>query len=190
MQKRSAVLAVAAVALAGCGSTSPTSPSSAAPSSGTETTEATTLGTGAASTGAQKQPSTPASPCIVKAGYAGLYATVSAFEFDHNTAPPSQPTPGVPWYHVLSTTHGCVSAYSVDELTSPPQGARDIMFLTDGIDLPDDHTQPVEKSDCIVFSSPILRRATGFKFAEAVGTAQSGATPAHAEISLTNNRTC
>jgi hypothetical protein len=190
MQKRSAVLAVAAMALAGCGSTSPTSPSSAPPSSGTATTEPTTLGTGAASTGAEKQPSTSASPCITKAGYAGLYGTVSAFESDHNSVRPAQPTPGIAWYHVLSTTHGCVSAYSVDELSSPPQGARDIVFLTDGIYLPDDHTQPVEKGGCTVFASPTLRRATGLKFAKAVGTAQSGATPAHAEIHLTNNGTC
>jgi len=55
--------------------------------------------------------------------------------------------------------------------------------------LPDDHTQPVEQGGCIVFESRTLTKATGFKFAKAVGTAQAGDTPAHAEIRLTNDGT-
>ncbi len=103
---------------------------------------------------------------------------------------PSQPTPGIAWYTVLATKHGCVTAYSVDELTQPPQSASDIVFLTDGIDLPNDHTQPIERGGCIVFSSPTLTKATGFKYAKSVGTGQSGDSPAHAEIHLTNVGTC
>ena len=114
---------------------------------------------------------------------------MSAFDSNNNTIQPSQPTDGIAWFHILSTTHGCVSAYSVDELTSPPQGASDILFLTDGIGLPED-TQSVEKGGCIVYSNPTLTRATGFKFAKAVGTAQSGDVAAHAEIHLTNDGTC
>jgi hypothetical protein len=181
MKKRSASAAVlAALSLTGCGGTSSTSSSSAASSPSASAT----------TTRAQKPPSTSASPCITKRGYAGLYATVSAFNSDHNTTQPSQPTDGIAWFHVLSTTHGCVSAYSVDELSSPPQGASDIVFLTDGIYLPDDPQEVVEKGGCIVFSGPRLTRASGFKFAKAVGTAQSSDIPAHAEIHLTNDGTC
>ena len=89
-----------------------------------------------------------------------------------------------------ASSHGCVSAHSVDEVTSPPQSASEIVFLTDRIALPPDHTQVVESGGCIVYSGSTLTRASGFKFARAKGTAQSGSTPAHAQISLTNSGSC
>jgi hypothetical protein len=192
MQKRLAVAAIAAVSLAGCGSgRGSTAPSSVGSSPSTVTTDQTTpTSTSGSSTGGHSQRSKQASRCITKGGYAGLYATVAAFNADHNTTKPSEPTPGVPWYHILLTARGCVTAYSVDELTSPPQSASDIVFLTDGISLPDDHTQAVDKGNCVVFSSATLRRASGSKFAKAIGTAQSGQVPAHAEIHVTNDGTC
>ena len=148
---------------------------------------------GSSSTSAQTQ-SAPAKSgptgCITSAGYGGLYSTVSAFNSNNNTTQPSQPIPGVAVYSVLSTSHGCVSAYSVDELTRPPQGARDIAALTDGIALPIDHTIAAQSDGCLVFSSATMTRASGFKFANAEGTAQSGNTPAHAEIHLTNSGSC
>ena len=51
---------------------------------------------------------------------------------------------GVAWFTILSTEHGCVTAYSVDEFTPPPLGSADIMFLTDGINLPDDNNAVVK----------------------------------------------
>jgi hypothetical protein len=93
-------------------------------------------------------------------------------------------------FHVLSTSHGCVSAYSIDELTQPPQSASEIVFLTDGIALPIGHTISDQSGGCLVFSSAALTSASGFKFAKAEGTAQSGSTPAHAEIHLTNSGSC
>ena len=78
----------------------------------------------------------------------------------------------------------------MDELSSPPQGASDIVFQIGGIYIPPDQTQPVQTAGCIVYSSPTLTRASGFKFAKAVGTAQNGNTPAHAEIRLTDDGVC
>lgn len=179
-----------ALALTGCGSSSSSSTSSSPASSSSSSAPPVTSNSTASVTPTARKPSHTPSPCITTKGYAGLYSPVSAFNGDHNTTAPSQPTPGIAWYTVLSTDHGCVSAYSVDELTQPPQGASDIVFLTDGIYLPDDHTQPVEQGGCIVFESPTLTKATGFKFAKAVGTAQEGDNPARAEIRLTDNGTC
>jgi hypothetical protein len=201
MRKRLVLLAgLATLALAGCGgsasSTSRASSSAATTTATpTPTASATTSGTSAPSPSTTNAagptpPGTAASGCITKSGYAGLYATVPAFASGHNTQRPSQPTPGIAWAQVLSTVHGCVNAYSVSESTSPPQSASDIVFLTGGIYLPADHTQPVQKDGCIVYSSPTLTLASGFKFAKAIGTSQNGNTPAHAEIRLTNDGYC
>lgn len=132
----------------------------------------------------------PVARCITTAGYGGLYSTVAAFNSHNNTTQGTQPQLGVAVWHVLATDHGCVSAYSVDEVTRPPQSASEIVFLTDGIGLPIDHTQPVQQGGCIVFSSRTLSQASGFRFARAEGAAQSGSTPAHAEIHLTNSGSC
>jgi hypothetical protein len=181
---------VLALGFVGCGSgESSTSPGSTVVSSGSKTASTTTT-TRSVNTQPAKPPSPPAPQCITGNGYAGLYSTVEAFNAGNLTTEPPQPQLGVAVFHVLSTTHGCVSAYSVEELTSPPQAARDIVFLTDGIALPDDHTQPVESGGCTVYSSPTLTKASGFKFARADGTAQIGNTPAQAEIHLTNAGSC
>ena len=81
MKKRSASAAVlAALTLTGCGSgTSSTLSSAASSPSSTTITAATTPSTSATTTRAS------ASPCITKGGYAGLYATVSAFDSNNNT---------------------------------------------------------------------------------------------------------
>jgi hypothetical protein len=113
------------------------------------------------------------------------------FKANNNMSPPGNPPlRGVDWRTILETKNGCVAAYPVDEAASPPLGAADIAFLTDGIYLPDDHTQPVERGGCIVFRSPTLTRATGFKYATTLATAQQGDIPAHAEIHLTNSAQC
>ena len=191
MLNSTAVAAIlVALALAGCGSSSSSSTSSSPASSSSSSAPAVSSNSTASVTTTAQKPDHAPSPCLTTKGYAGLYSPVSAFNGDHDTTAPSQPTPGIAWYTVLSTDHGCVSAYSVDEVTQPPQGASDIVFLTDGIYLPDDHTQPVEQGGCIVFESRTLTKATRFKFAKAVGTAQEGGTPAHAEIRLTNDGTC
>jgi hypothetical protein len=137
----------------------------------------------------QAAPSAGRSGCITTSGYGGLYSTVAVFNAHNPTTQGTQPLPGVAVYRVLSTSNGCVSAYAVDELTHPPQSASEIVFLTDGIGLPPDTTQS-GSDGCVVYSSPTLTRASGFKYARATGTGQSGRTPAHAQISLTNSGSC
>jgi len=115
---------------------------------------------------------------------------VSALKSDHTMAAPSVPTDGIDWNTILSTEHGCVTAYSVDELASPPLGASDIMLLTDGIYLPDDRSDVLDKHNCTVYASRTLTKASGHKYAVVTGTDQEGQTPAHAEIHLTNDSSC
>jgi hypothetical protein len=146
-----ATVLVVGSALTGCGSSS--SPStggtaaggspttaSASPTvaSGSTTTNSTTVTTNKTLPKARPKPHPPQHQCIAAGNYKGLYSTGSAFRSDHTMAAPSVPTDGIDWNTILSTEHGCVTAYAVDEFTSPPLGAADIMFLTDGIYLPDD----------------------------------------------------
>jgi hypothetical protein len=70
---------------------------------------------------------------------------------------------GVAWFTILSIEHDCLTAYSVDEFTSPPHGAADIMSLTDGINLPDDNNAVVNKSNCTAHTSATLTQASGYK---------------------------
>ena len=128
--------------------------------------------------------------CITTGGYGGLYSTVSAFNSQNNTNQQSGSLLGVAVYHVLSTSHGCVTSYSVDERTRPPQSASDIVFLTEGISLPPDSRQVSDAGSCVVLSSSTLKNASGSQYAVAQGTAQSGSIPAHAEIDLTNSGSC
>lgn len=106
-------------------------------------------------------------------------------------AAPSVPTDGIDWNTILSTEHGCGTAYSVDEFASPPLGAADIMFLTDGIYLPEDKNDVLDKHNCTVYASATLTKASGYRYAVVTGSAQEGhGAPAHAEIHLSNDGTC
>jgi hypothetical protein len=70
---------------------------------------------------------------------------------------------GVAWFTILSIEHACLTAYSVDEFTSPPHGAADIMLPTDGINLLDDNNAGVNKSHCTAYTSATLTQASGHK---------------------------
>jgi hypothetical protein len=134
-----AALIVAGV-LAGCGSSSTSSRAGSA-ASVTSIASSTTTTTTPPATTTTSTPPRSSSPCVTSGGYArhrytGLYGTVSAFGSDKPTAAPSVRIDGVAWFTSLSTEHGCVTAYSVDEYTTPPLGTADIMMLTDGIYLP------------------------------------------------------
>lgn len=162
--------------------------------SGQDATTSITASTRTSTPPKRRQPPKPHPPkheCVGTGGYKGLYSTVSAFRSDHSMTAPSAPIDGIDWNTITSTEHGCVTGYSVDEFASPPLGAADIMFLTDGINLPDDKTDVLDKDNCTVYSSAILTRASGFKFAVVTATAQDGhGAPAHAEIHLTNDGNC
>lgn len=115
---------------------------------------------------------------------------MAAFKSDHDMVAPTQRMDGIAWYTILATEHGCVTGYSIDMYTTPPSGASDMVFLTDGIYLPEDIQRVVDEANCTVYTSPTLRKASGYKFAVATGTAQSGGAPGHAEIDLTNDGSC
>jgi hypothetical protein len=98
----------------------------------------------------------------------------------------------VAWYTILETRQGCVSAFSVDEYTSPPIGAGDMVFLTEGIMEPIDTTlvNRNRPDNCEILSSPTLARVTGFKYEIGTSTAQADGAPGHAEMHLSNNANC
>ncbi len=103
---------------------------------------------------------------------------------------PSQPVMGIAWYEVIDTIHGCVTGYAVREFARPPLGASDILFLVDGINLPDDKRQISSTSSCAVWKSEALKRATGYLYANGTAIAQSGTSaPAEARIALGSSPT-
>jgi hypothetical protein len=181
-----AVALVAALTLVtGCGSGDSTdsAPSATPPSSATTSSAPTTR----TNPPAKK---TNGSPCIRNGSYGGLYSPKSAFETNNNPTEPTVRTNGIAWYKVLSSEHGCVAGYSVDEIASPSLGASDIMFLVQGINLPDDRNDVQDKGGCSVLTSATLAKASGYKYAVVTGIAQQGQVPAHAEIHLANDRAC
>jgi hypothetical protein len=99
--------------------------------------------------------------------YAGLGALVVAFKKSNNMVRPTVRTPGIATYKILSTIDGRVAAYAVDIPANPPMGNSDRMFLTEGVNLPDDQEQVSEKPACQVFRSKTLKTLLGKPYAEA-----------------------
>jgi hypothetical protein len=74
--------------------------------------------------------STSASSCVEAGGYGGLGARVSAFDANNNDSTgPAQPSPGTAFYVVTATGRGCVTAFAVQDSTTPPLTARDLLVL-------------------------------------------------------------
>jgi hypothetical protein len=104
---------------------------------------------------------------------------------------PSTVILGDAWYTILSTQHGCVSGYSVNEIARPALGARDMLSLVDGINLPGFPPTLTNTNSCEVWASPVLARRSGFNYAVGTSTAQqSEGAPGHAEIHLSNSSKC
>lgn len=103
---------------------------------------------------------------------------------------PSVRTDGIVWYTVLSSAHGCVTGYSAEGFASPAFGVRDITFLVQGINLPDDQRRLRSGTGCQVITSARLRSASGYRYAVVTGEPQQGGVPAHAEIHLTHHGAC
>jgi hypothetical protein len=122
---------------------------------------------------------TPA-PVALPADYGGLGATVAAFRSHNNTQAPAQPLPGVATYTIDTTNSaGLVTAYSVQITARPPMGNGLRMFLTEGINLPDDATSVRRTSTCELFRSATLSRLLGKPYARASTT--TGTDTAHME---------
>lgn len=135
--------------------------------------------------------SASASSCVAASGYGGLGGRISAFDADNNnSAGPGQPSPGTAFYVVTGTARGCVTAFAVQDSSTPPLTARDLLVLVSHPYLPGDAKQVVNTDRCAVWKSAALKRATGRAYAQATAIAQAGSTGGRAEIEATGNPTC
>jgi hypothetical protein len=117
---------------------------------------------------------TRAAPCITRAGYGGLGASVRLFDANNNNSTgPAEPTPGAAWYLVNAIARGCIAAYSVQDSASPPLRSRDMLDLVSPY-LPDDAKAVITTRDCVVYRSAELGRALGLPYAKATALAQIG----------------
>jgi hypothetical protein len=135
--------------------------------------------------------STSASSCVDSAGYGGLGGRVSAFDANNNNSlGPAEPTPGAAFYVVTAAARGCVTAFTVQDSTSPPLTTRELLILVSHPYLPGDAKPVVNTHRCAVWKSIALSRATGRAYAQATAIAQAGSTPGRAQIETTSNSTC
>jgi hypothetical protein len=180
-----AVLAIAAVlSVTSLGSDHGRGGSTSAPKS---TLPATARSTQAPPTAASTSPAS----CVDAVGYGGLGARIGVFDPNNNgSTGPAGPTPGTAWYEVNATARGCVTAFSVQDGSSPPLTGRDLLVLVSHPYLPRDAIQVENTDTCAVWKSAALRRATGSAYATATAVAQVGSTPGRAEIEATPNPRC
>jgi hypothetical protein len=117
---------------------------------------------------AQQQPAPAAPPPAASfpASYGGLGATAAAFRQHNPTHAPAVPVPGVATYTIEGTdSQGRVTAYSVQITAQPPMGNAERMFLTEGINLPDDTRGVHQTSTCESFRSRTLGAVLGREYA-------------------------
>src|SRR5579884_3940899 len=102
--------------------------------------------------------------------YGGLGSTVAAF-YASNPHGPGAPGLGLAYYHVVSTKHGRVTAYSVVENVKPRDSTRDRMSLTEGINLPADAVATsLNNNTCEVWRSRKLGKLIGMQYAAATSS--------------------
>jgi hypothetical protein len=135
--------------------------------------------------------STPASSCIEAGGYGGLGARVTAFDPNNDDSTgPAAPSPGTAFYVVTAIARGCVTAFAVQDGTTPPLTARGLLTLVSRPLLPADAKQIVSADSCAVRKSRALLRATGREYARATAIAQAGSIPGTAKIAATSSSAC
>lgn len=145
----------------------------------------------APSTPLRRAAATSASSCVDAGGYGGLGARVNAFDANNNDATgPAGPSSGTAFYVLTATAGGCVTAFAVQDSTTPPLTTRGLLALVSHPFLPGDARQVVNTDSCAVWKSRALTRATGRAYARATAIAQAGSTPGTAEIAATSNSTC
>jgi hypothetical protein len=133
----------------------------------------------------------PASKCVRAPGYGGLGARLSAFDPNNNNSTgPAGPSPGAAFYTLTATARGCVTGFAVQDGTTPPLTARDLLILVSHPYLPADAERVVTTDSCGVWRSSALKRATGRAYARATAIAQAGSTPGTAEIAATSSSRC
>ena len=135
--------------------------------------------------------STSASSYVDTGGYGGLGARVSDFDANNNDSTgPGEPSPGTAFYVVTATARGCVAAFAVQDSTTPPLTARDVLIMVSHPFLPGDAEKVVSTDRCAVWKSRELTRATGRAYARATAIAQAGSIPGTAQIAATSDSAC
>jgi hypothetical protein len=134
---------------------------------------------------------TPAASCVDVGGYGGLGARVSAFDANNNESTgPGGPSPGNAFYVVTATAKGCVTAFAVQDSSTPPLTARGLLVLVSHPLLPSDTKQVADTDRCVVWKSRALMRATGRAYARATAIVQAGSVPGTAQIAATSDSSC
>lgn len=132
-----------------------------------------------------------ASSCVETPGYGGLGARVSAFDPNNNDSTGAGgPSPGTAFYVVTATARGCVTAFAVQDGTTPPLTPRDLLGLVSNPFLPGDAKQVANTGSCAVWKSRALMRATGQAYARATAIAQAGDMLGMAKIAATSSSAC
>jgi len=131
------------------------------------------------------------SSCVDAGGYGGLGGRMSAFDANNNDSTgPAGPSSGTAFYVVTEIARGCVTAFAVQDSTSPPLTAHSLLGLVSRPFLPGDAERVVNTDRCAVWKSRELMRATGRAYARATATTQAGNVPGTARIAVTAQSTC
>jgi hypothetical protein len=131
------------------------------------------------------------SSCIAAPGYGGLGGRLNAFDANNNnSAGPGQPTSGTAFYVVTAIARGCVTAFAVQDSSTPPLTAHNLLLLVGHPYLPGDARQLVDTNRCAVWKSAALKRATGRAYARATAIGQAGSTMGTGRIEATAKPTC
>jgi hypothetical protein len=91
---------------------------------------------------------------------------------------------------VTAAAKGCVIAFAVQDSSTPPLTARDLLVLVSHPYLPGDAKQVVNTDRCAVWKSAALKRATGRAYAQATAIAQAGSVAGRGQIEATADPTC
>lgn len=129
--------------------------------------------------------------CIAKRGYGGLGASKDLFDANNNNSTgPAVPTPGAAWYQVIGIAGGCVTAYEVQDSTTPSLKAHAMLDMVSSY-LPGDARQLVNTGSCAVWKSGSLLRAIGLRYARATAISQLGSLRSgSAQMKATSASTC
>jgi hypothetical protein len=132
-----------------------------------------------------------ASSCVDAPGYGGLGGRLNAFDANNNNSVgPGQPSSSTAFYVVTAAARGCVTAFAVQDSSTPPLTARDLLVLVSRPYLPGDAKQVVYTDRCAVWKSAALKRATGRAYAQATAIAQAGSLAGTGQIEVTADPTC
>lgn len=141
-------------------------------------------------------------PCVDAGGYNGLGARIGKFEMNYTgSMGPSGPAARNWTYEVTGTARRCVTALSVQNLSTPQPTRRRLLLLVSNAYFPRDAKKLVNTDSCVLWKSAALQRATGRPYAMAVvvpeaGSAAAtrgavaGSVPASTEIQATSVPTC